>query len=199
MMPFIYLQARLTSASDSISSLDCCCTLTLSWTDHQEKQLKSPSVFLPFCPLSLPAVRLHFTFESGFDHVDLSIKSYAETNDSLHSSPGMAVRQLKKVDFSFFIFFFLFKLLLFACKFECLWIKRWTWDRVQFFGAHSSCLSLFMMYFHHALWIAGKETLPKYQLPSSEETCEVSSERKWWFSNCWQRVQIFDGNKCIFS
>lgn len=105
MMPFIYLQARLACASGSISSLDYCCTSALSWTDHQEKQLKSPSVFLPFCPLSLPAAWLHFTFESGFDHVDLSIKSYTETNDSLHSSPGTAVRRLKKITTFFFIFY----------------------------------------------------------------------------------------------
>lgn len=128
MMPFIYLQARLACTSDSISSLDYHCTLTLSWTDHQEKQLKSPSVSLPFCPLSLPAAWLHCTFESGFDHVDLSIKSYAETNDSSHSSPGTAVRWLKKIST------FLFVCFLFACKFECLWVKRWTGDSFFFWS-----------------------------------------------------------------
>lgn len=103
-MPFIYLQVRLACACDSISALDYCCTLTLSWTDHQEKQLKSPSVSISFCPLSLPAAWLYFAFESGFDHVGLSIRSYTGTNDSSHSSPGTAVRQLKKNP-NFFVFY----------------------------------------------------------------------------------------------
>ena len=155
MMPFIYLQARLACASDSISSLDYRCTLTVSWTDHQEKQLKSPSVSLPLCPLSLPAAWLHFTFESGFDHVVLSVKSYAKTNDSLHSSPGTAVRWLKK-NLNFFLFFI------------CTQIWRpvdqeMDWGQsFFFFGAHSSRLGLFMMNFHHDLGIVGKETLHKY-------------------------------------
>lgn len=102
-MPFIYLQARLACACDSISAWDYCCTLTLSWTDHQEKQLKSPSVSLSFCPLSLPAA-WHFAFESGFDHVDLSIRSYTGTNDSSQVQQQL-VRQFKKIPNFFFIFY----------------------------------------------------------------------------------------------
>lgn len=156
MMPFIYLQARLACTSDSISSLDYRCTLTLSWTDHQEKQLKSPSVSLPFCPLSLPAAWLHCTFESGFDHVDLSIKSYAETNDSSHSSPGTAVRWLKKISTFFCLFVFYLHANLNACG------SRDGLGTVSFFGAHSSGLGLFTMHFHRALGIAGKDTFHKY-------------------------------------
>lgn len=154
MMPFIYLQMRLACTSDSISSLDYCCAWTLSWTNHQENQLKSPSVSLPFCPLSLPAALLHFTFESHFDHVDLSIKSYTKKNDSYHPmqeqlSSGWKASQL-------------FILSYFICL--QIWIPMdQEMDGEQFLFWSTRLMSRFMqMYFHHTLWIAGKKTLHKY-------------------------------------
>lgn len=193
MMPFIYLQASLACAGDSISSLDYRCTLTLSWTDHQEKKLKSPSVCLAFCPLSLPAAWLRFTFESGFDHVDLSIKSYAETNDSSHASPGTSVRRLKKKITTFKKFFYLHANLN-ACgsrdglgtEFLFFWSTQLTPRFIH---------NVFPPCFRNS-----RQGDPPQILAALQWGNVVSGlAKKWWFSNCLWRVQIFDGNKCVFS